>query len=55
MTILKKILEKKFVYVTNDTTKTNIKNHICHCTTLHLREMVICDSDSMTGGLISHQ
>jgi hypothetical protein len=46
MKILKNF-EIKFAYLTNDIAKTNIKNHIYHYTTP--REMVICDSDGVTG------
>jgi hypothetical protein len=35
------IFEIKFAYVTNDTAKTSITNHIYHYSTP--REMVICD------------
>jgi hypothetical protein len=47
MLIIKKIFETKFAYVTNDTSKTSIKNNIYHNTTPC--EMVICDSDGITG------
>jgi hypothetical protein len=50
---LKNIYEIKFAYVTNDTAKTSIKNHIYHNTIPH--EMVICNSDGMTGDCISHR
>jgi hypothetical protein len=49
---LKKIFEIKFAYVTVYTLKTSIKSHIYHHTTPC--EMVICDSDGMTGDCISH-
>jgi hypothetical protein len=39
--------------MTNDTAKTSIKNHIYHYTTTC--EMVISDSDGVTGDCISHQ
>jgi hypothetical protein len=42
----------KFAYVTNDTAKTSIKNHLYHYTTPY--EMIICDSDGVTGNCISH-
>jgi hypothetical protein len=48
-----KNLKIKFAYITNDTTKTSIKNHIYHYTTPH--EMVICDGDGMTGNCILHK
>jgi hypothetical protein len=48
-----KILKIKFAYVTNETTETNIKNHIYHYTTP--REIVIYDSDGMRGNRISHR
>jgi hypothetical protein len=41
----------KFAYVTDDMAETGIKNHIYHYTTPH--EMVICDSDDVTGDHIS--
>jgi len=53
MTIKKNIFKIKFAYVTNDTAKTSIKNHIYHYTTPC--ETVICDSDGMTGNHISHR
>jgi hypothetical protein len=37
----------KFAYVTNDTSEISIRNHIHHCTTQY--EMIICDSDGITG------
>jgi hypothetical protein len=43
----KKISKIKFAYVTKDTAKTSIKNHIYYYTTP--REMVISDSNGMTG------
>jgi hypothetical protein len=44
---LNNIFKIKFMYVTNDTSKTSIKNHIYHYTTPC--EMLICDSDGVTG------
>jgi hypothetical protein len=44
---IKKNFEMKFAYVTNGTVEISIKNHIYHYTTS--RDMVICDSDGMTG------
>jgi hypothetical protein len=44
------IFEIKFAYVTNDNAKQVLKNHIYHYTTPF--EMVICDSDGVTGDLI---
>jgi hypothetical protein len=42
----------KFANVTNDTARTSIKNNIYRYTTP--REMVICDSDAVTGDCILH-
>jgi hypothetical protein len=39
--------------MTNNTDETSIKNHIYHYTTPC--EMVICDSDGMTGKHTSHR
>jgi hypothetical protein len=50
---LKNIFEIKFAYVTNNTAKTSIKNHIYYYTTPC--EMVICDSDGVTDDHISHR
>jgi hypothetical protein len=44
---LKTIFEIKFAYVTNETAETSIKSDIYHYTTPF--EMVICDSDGVTG------
>jgi hypothetical protein len=52
MTIKKKIFKIKFAYVTNDADKTSIKCHIYYNTTPC--EMIICDSDDITGDCISH-
>jgi hypothetical protein len=48
---LKKIFKIKFAYVTNDTAETSIKNLIYHYTMP--REMIICDSDGLTGNHIA--
>jgi methylglyoxal synthase len=50
---IKKILKIKFAYVTHDTAKTSIKNHIYRYTTPH--KMVICYCDGVTGNRIPHQ
>jgi hypothetical protein len=42
-----------FAYVTNDTVKTSIKNHICHYTTPC--ETVIHNSGGVTGILLLHR
>jgi hypothetical protein len=43
----------KFARVKNITAETSIENHIYHYTKPH--EMVICDTDGVTGDRISHQ
>jgi hypothetical protein len=49
---LKEIFEIKFVYVTNNTAQTSIKNHIYHYSTPH--QKVIFDSHGVTGNHILH-
>jgi hypothetical protein len=43
----------KFAYMTNDTAKLSIKNHIYHYSTLC--QTVICDTDGVTGNRILHR
>jgi hypothetical protein len=50
---LKKIFKIKFAYVTKYTAETSIKNHIYHYTTPC--EMVICDSEGITGNHIPYR
>jgi hypothetical protein len=52
MTVLKKMFEIKFVYVTVDIAMAGIKNYIYHYTAPC--EMVICDGGGLTGNHISH-
>jgi hypothetical protein len=52
MTIYENILKIKFAYVRNDTAKITTKNHLYYHTTPH--EMVICDSEGVTGDHMSH-
>jgi hypothetical protein len=48
----RKNIEIKFTYVKNDTAEISIKNHFYHYPTC---EMVICDSDGITGKFILHR